>query len=95
MKTYGYTTHNENGKFEVNWSVDLTWIRTVFKLPTSYKYWTDSKELKHWKYLPDNVGIYYNWYDSEGNKVSCNKTLQKITEVVNMSVLNKELHKEV
>lgn len=94
MKSCGYTTHNENGKFEVEWVIDSTWLRTVFKLPTSYKYWTDSKELKHWKYLPDNVGTYYNWYDSEGNKVFCNKTLQKITEVVNMSVLNKELLKE-
>ncbi|UUW39900.1 hypothetical protein VP14_213 [Vibrio phage VPMCC14] len=88
MKSYGYTTCNDNGKFEVQWSEDKTFFTKLFRIPTEFRYWTSSKEIKTNKYLSSNVGLYYEWFDMEGNQVSCIKTLQKISDVVNMSTFN-------
>ncbi|CAH9013478.1 hypothetical protein VP496E541_P0105 [Vibrio phage 496E54-1] len=92
MKSSGICTNNENNRFEVEWTIDNTWWRKLFNLPTKFVYETTSVELKTDKYRSKNAGLYYDWFDKEGNKVVCNKTLDKISKTVNMFSKNSQEH---
>ncbi|CAM0109495.1 hypothetical protein VPH5P1C_0107 [Vibrio phage 5P1c] len=64
----------------------------MLNLPTKFVYETTSVELKTDKYRRKNAGLYYDWFDKEGNKVVCNKTLDKISKTVNMFSKNSQEH---
>ncbi|CAH9013482.1 hypothetical protein VP249E411_P0113 [Vibrio phage 249E41-1] len=49
-------------------------------------------ELKTDKYRSKNAGLYYGWFDKEGNQVVCKKTLDKISKTVNMFSKNSQEH---
>ena len=83
MKSCGYCTNNIDGNFEVSWENNPTIFTKLFRRPTKFVYWTTSKELKTDKYKSRNVGLYYDWFDSKGNKVICVKILDNISKVIN------------
>ena len=83
MKSLGYKTHNEQGNFEVNWTLEPTLFSKLFKHPSEFSYWTTSEELKNEPYKSSQAGLYYDWFDEEGNRVVCDKTLDKISQVIN------------
>ncbi|CAH9013446.1 hypothetical protein VP277E431_P0094 [Vibrio phage 277E43-1] len=92
MKSSGICTNNENNRFEVEWTIDNTWWRKLLNLPTKFVYETTSVELKTDKYRSKNAGLYYDWFDKEGNKVVFKKTLDKISKTVNMFSKNSQEH---
>tara|TARA_Y100001956_G_scaffold78324_1_gene89904 strand:+ start:514 stop:795 length:282 start_codon:yes stop_codon:yes gene_type:complete len=83
MKSYGYATNNDQGNFEVFWTEKSTIFSKLFKRPTEFHYWTTSKELKHEKYKSTDAGLYYDWFDMDGNKVYDRNVLTKISKALN------------
>lgn len=83
MISSGICTHNENNRFEVEWTVEHTWWRKLFNLPTKFVYETTSVELKTDKYRSKNSGLYYDWFDMDGNKVYDREVLTKISKALN------------
>lgn len=81
-KCYRTRTFNENGKFEVEFEEHSFW-RKLFGRPYKFKYCTSSVEIKHDKYLSDDVGLYYDWFDKDDNLITDTKTLDKISYVIN------------
>ena len=88
MKSQGYCTRNAKGLFEVHWEVEENFLTKLFKKQIHFKYTTDELNKDNWT---DYLRVYstFDWYDEGGNKVVCNKTLDKIDDILSGMVYDK------
>ena len=77
-KSFGYTTCNELGLFEVRWEVESFW-RKLFGLKTTFKFVNYTMNKGNYKRV--NL-CRQRWFDEIGNPVSNQSTLADINSVI-------------
>ena len=77
-KSYGHTTCNEQGLFEVRWEVDSFW-RRLFGMKTTFKFVNYTMNKGNYKRVNLNV---QRWFDEVGKPVTKKSTITDINSVI-------------
>lgn len=86
MKSTGYCTANEDGVFELKYTLEDSLFSKLFKLKRKFRFTCDSLNKDNFKqhpYFYDNLV----WLDEEGNVVKKRSQLKKINALLTESII--------
>ncbi len=86
MKSTGYCTANEDGVFELNYTLEDNLFSKLFKLKRKFRFTCDylnKDNLKQQLHSYDNLV----WLDEDGNVVTKGSQLKKINHILTSTVI--------
>tara|TARA_R100000541_G_C1897352_1_gene84064 strand:+ start:83900 stop:84190 length:291 start_codon:yes stop_codon:yes gene_type:complete len=86
MKSYGYCTSNENGVFEVNYTLEDNLLSKLFNWKRDFRFTCEDLNKHNFKqHMSSYEGL--TWLDEEGNIVKKHSQLKKIIFILRESIV--------